>query len=390
MSFSEVLLHMIDEQDFIPLHDYMMLCASHPEYGYYRRNDPLGRAGDFITAPEISQMFGEMIAIWLIMQWKYFGCPHTLYLCELGAGRGTLMQDILRVAEKTPAFKAAVKVFFLEQNETLKAMQKQRVPEATWLNHLEDIPTDQTLIVIANEFFDALPVAAYRFKKGQWWQAVITLSDEEDEEKSLSTENESQEENEPDLFALQWQGCDEVDVPERFRVGLDYTFEHSPFSEQMIKIIASKIAEAGGCGLFFDYGYSLPPDRLTVRSFSNHTVVECTHKPSQCDITADVDFMALTYAAQEGGCVPMPLLTQREFLTQMGIKQRCKALLGFAKDSEESYRMLEAVAKLVAPEEMGERFKVLCILSPDLVTPWPFNVSMEENVFEDNEEAPQS
>ncbi|MEM7547026.1 MAG: SAM-dependent methyltransferase [Pseudomonadota bacterium] len=314
------------------LHDYMALCLGHPEHGYYITRDPLGRGGDFVTAPEVSQMFGELLGLSLAQSWLDQGSPARIVLAELGPGRGRLMADVLRAARNAPGFRDAAEVWLVETSPVLRTEQARHVPGARWAEHLNDLP-DAPLFLLANEFFDALPIRQYHRQRGAWWERVVGI-----EEDKLT-------------FGLQRSALP-LGVAEDGTVR-----ERCPAASAIIGDVATRIARRGGAAIIVDYGYDqpVPLGADTLQAVCGHGYADPLDSPGEADLTAHVDFGALADAAT--GAATSALITQRDLLIRLGIGARAAALAakGDAAKIEADLR------RLTDPDQMGTLFKALAI-----------------------------
>ena len=326
----------ITDEGPIGIDEYMSLCLSNPRFGYYMTRDPLGNAGDFTTAPEISQIFGELIGLWLAQAWLDQNQPETINLVELGPGRGTLMADILRVAQKLPAFANAIDTFLVETSPMLTEIQKKTLSshEVIWLESTDNLPANPTFFV-ANEFFDALPAKQFQKVDDIWLERVVTIKDN-----ALS-------------FGLQ------KSLKQDFHPGLpDGTIvETSTHSVNITKIISHNINKLGGAALICDYG-SKDGSGDTLQAIRNHKFASIFEEPGTADLTTHVNFGNLIQTVQSCAC---RLTTQQQFLTEMGIMQRAQTLAE-GKDATTQASIKSAVARLTEKDQMGSLFKVLSIL----------------------------
>jgi NADH dehydrogenase [ubiquinone] 1 alpha subcomplex assembly factor 7 len=308
----------IEREGPISVADYMAACNAH----YYATRDPLGRDGDFITAPEISQMFGELVGAWLADLWDRAGRPDPAYV-ELGPGRGTLAADALRVMAK-----AGLKpsVHFVETSPTLRAAQANRVADATWHDDIETLPIDRPLLIVANEFFDALPVEQYGLEGAA---LRVALRDG------------------------------------RFvREGLVLR-EASPASTAIAAALGHRLAAQGGAMLIADYGYAGPSGGDTLQALSRHAFADPWEKPGERDITAHVGFAGLAEAGAAQGARIFGPVGQGRWLDALGIGARAQAL---ARTSLQRVDEIESARhRLTAPDQMGELFKVAAMVSDH----WP-------------------
>lgn len=335
----------------MPLSEYMALALAHPEYGYYMRKDPFGEHGDFTTAPEISQVFGEVIGAWLVTQWVLMGKPKAA-LAELGPGRGTLMADILRATSRVKGFHDAITVHLMELSPLLRQKQWTALagkhPDIRWHTGFGEIPA-KPLLLVANEFFDALPISQYRHDKDGWKERRIVLG-----KKS----------------ALEFAFLPEAPpVPLRGESVSDALYEYSEAATQMALVISTRILTYGGTALIVDYGYE-GTHGDTLQAVREHKYHDILTDPGTADLTAHVDFYNLTRAAATGATVYGPV-GQGHFLTRLGAVERTRKLC--EKASKKQQKSLTAgLERLTGTKEMGELFKALCIVHPELPKPEGF------------------
>lgn len=338
----------------ISLAHYMTLCLTHPKFGYYKNADPLGEAGDFITAPEISQIFGELIGLWIANCWQSMGNPAKFTLLELGPGRGTLMSDALRVIQNVPGVADAKQLTLLETNDAFISAQRKLLLEHNpqWIADISELPINQPLIVIANEFFDALPIRQYQKLNGKWHERAIGLKDDK---RTMGLA--------PTPFPSEHLPAEIRHAPD------DAVWEAGFTGLKLMQDIASHIAKHGGALLAIDYGYTQTQTGDTFQAIENHQYADPLANPGKADLTAHVDFAALARAAQTAGASAHPLMTQSDFLRAMGIADRTKSLAtanpNLAKD------IIGGAERLVSDKQMGTLFKALCVSAPDL-SPYPF------------------
>jgi len=335
-ALTDHLITRITNQGPLTIADYMAECLLHPTLGYYPTRDPLGTAGDFTTAPEISQMFGELIGLSLAQAWLDQGQPETFVLAELGPGRGTLMADALRAIAGVPAMAKAAQVHFVEVSPVLRAAQAQAVPQATWHDGAETLP-DLPLFVIANEFFDALPIRQFVRDGTGWRERQVGVVDGA-------------------LAIGLSQAAPLAELEPRLNDTKDGDLvETCTAATGVMAQIGTRIAARGGAALIIDYGdwVSLGD---TFQALRSHTSEGPLVSPGQADLTAHVDFAALSAV-----CAPATysLLTpQGVFLERLGITQRAQALAknlsGPALDAH-----IAAHHRLTHPAEMGNLFKVM-------------------------------
>jgi NADH dehydrogenase [ubiquinone] 1 alpha subcomplex assembly factor 7 len=346
----------IAEQGPISIADYMALCLNDPEHGYYRSGDPLGTGGDFTTAPEISQMFGELLGLWAAETWQLMGAPNPVRLIELGPGRGTLMADALRaVRQAAPAFAAAIDLHLVEINPALRERQRQTLvgAPASWHERIETLPTGPALI-LANEFFDALPIRQFVRAADGWHEREVGLAG--DRLTYVSG---------PPVAAPPLEPA-HADAP----VGA--IAEIGAAAQSTIATLAARLCASGGALLLIDYGpaRSAPGDSL--QALQRHQKVDPLAAPCDSDLTAHVDFAALARVARAQGAASFGPLAQGVFLNRLGIVARA-AMLARRATAAQARDIEAACRRLIGDSEMGTLFKVLAIAGPDAPAPPGFD-----------------
>ena len=338
---------------------YMELALAHPEYGYYKKQDPFGEDGDFITAPEISQMFGEMIGLWMAVVWQAMGQPDPLNVVEIGPGRGTLMADALRAAQSMTDFDDAVRLWLVETSPALREKQKHAlVPTMmmpAWRDRFEEVGSGP-LVVIGNEFFDALPIHQYERADDGWRERLVGLNDEGDQLE----------------FTLSEDRVDSSVIPEDLRNSTPPggLFEHQPTSVDVMEKIAKRVVQYGGAALFFDYGHGEHGVGETLQALKNHQFADVLKNPGDADLTAHVDFQQLAEAARATGAEVLGPVPQGAFLERLGMRQRADMLMMNASP-EQMTEVDEAYKRLTDGEQMGALFKVIAVVPPGFgVPPW--------------------
>lgn len=351
MTLKDLLIARIEQNGPISVAEYMAECLLHPQHGYYTTRDPLGAEGDFVTAPEISQMFGEMIGLCLAQSWMDQGRPSRFTLAELGPGRGTLMADILRATRRVSGFHAAAQIVLLEASPTLRALQRETLqgfaPE--WIGTIAELP-EQPLFLIANEFFDALPVRQFLRDGDGWRERLIGAGDGS---LNFGLGARSAQPALKDRLADTTDG----DLVEICTAALPIT-----------SAISQRISNHGGAALIIDYGdwRSLGD---TFQALQSHQRVDPLAAPGQADLTAHVDFEPLAKVAHSAGCAHSRLTTQGVFLERLGITARAQNLAA-SQSGKALDTLIAAHRRLTHPEEMGNLFKVLG-LYPAHTTPPP-------------------
>ncbi|BBE72618.1 class I SAM-dependent methyltransferase [Oharaeibacter diazotrophicus] len=330
----------------IPVADYMALALGDPEHGYYATRDPFGATGDFVTAPEISQMFGELIGIWCLAVHAALGAPASVRLVELGPGRGTLMRDLLRAARLAPDFLAAADVHLVETSPHLRQVQAASLAglaAPTWHADVATLPPGPA-IVVANEFFDALPIRQFVRAGGGWAERRVGLSDDGGLAFGLAAGTVD-----PALLPPGAEAAPEGAVAE---VNLA--------AEAIAARLAARIAAEGGALLAIDYGHAESGFGDTLQAVRRHAYADALAAPGEADLTAHVDFGALARACRAAGARVHGPVTQGEFLLSMGLLERA-GRLGAGRSERERETIVAAVERLAGPEEMGTLFKVMAV-----------------------------
>lgn len=337
----------------MPLDVFMQRALTDPTHGYYMQRQPFGtpdkQGGDFITAPEVSQMFGELLGAWVADLWDRMGRPTPFCLAELGPGRGTLMADMLRAASVMPAFGEAVQVHFVEISPHLRAAQKQAVPHAFWHDRPTDLPALPSLI-IANEFFDALPIAQFKYGAAGWHEIMVDAHDD------ALVYRDATAQNAPFSDAL--AGC----LPDNIAAG--DIVETSAASEAAMTQIATHIAQHGGAALVLDYGHAEKACGDSFQALHQHRHVDPLDAPGLADITAHVNFPLLAHLADKGGLAVAPIVEQGSFLEALGLSLRAQQLMQASPGREKQIN--EERLRLAAPQHMGQLFKVLGVAHPTM------------------------
>jgi NADH dehydrogenase [ubiquinone] 1 alpha subcomplex assembly factor 7 len=350
-SLSDLIDMQIREAGPISVATYMQLCLTHPRAGYYSGGDPLGTAGDFITAPEISQMFGELIGFFFVNLWQQLGEPPSFTLLELGPGRGTLMDDALRVAARAPGFLDALHLQFFESNPTLRATQQRRLGkyDPWWADEVDAVAGDP-LFVVANEFFDALPIRQFVRTADGWHERQVGLRD-----------------------GARAFGLSPLAIPPDALPGAradakpGAVFEVGAAAANIVDRLARRIATNTGALIAIDYGYAGPmagESGGTLQAVARHAYADPLASPGDTDLSAHVDFGALGRAAADAGLTVQPVATQGDFLARLGIRERARMLTD--ANPGEAGAIAAALRRLTDPAEMGELFKAFCATSSGL------------------------
>jgi len=361
MSLSRKLARRITTRGPISVAEFMEAALSDPEFGYYITRNPIGARGDFITAPEISQIFGELIGLWVAALWLQINSPAQIRLVELGPGRGTLMADALRAMKSVPGLTRALAVHLVEMSPTLQESQAAILTncglDIHWHRHIEDVPCGP-IIVIANEFFDALPIRQFIQTKAGWCERLVALNSNGRFEFTVSSSLTCSEETgiSPQLITAPIGSLVEVCRP----------------AEAIITTLSRRIEVGGGAALIIDYGTLKPCIGETLQAVSDHRFADVLQHPGQQDITAHVNFSNLAQTARQAGAEVSGPLTQARFLSAMGLETRLTRLTK-ASTPAKARDMKAAVARLIETDQMGTLFKVMAITAPNCAAPAPFS-----------------
>ena len=330
---------------------FMAACLTHPSHGYYVTRDPLGASGDFITAPEISQMFGELIGAWCVVAWEAMGKPAPFALVELGPGRGTLMADALRAAKTRPEFLAALKLHLVEASPVLRREQETALAafHPTWHGDLGEVPHGP-MILVANEFFDALPVEQFARRDGAWRRRMVAL----DGSGALAVVESS------DAVRLDRTYDDEPDGA---------ILEMSPAGQATAFEIGGRLRDHPGAAIILDFGRDGALGE-SLQALRGHGFEPIVANPGDADLAAHVDFAALAKAASIAGADVHGPLPQGAFLRALGIDARADALA--RAQPERASEIALAVSRLIGVRAMGRLFQAMALVSPMLDAPAGF------------------
>ena len=333
----------------ISIAQFMAEALGHPALGYYRRAMPLGAAGDFITAPEISQMYGELVGAWLAERWQAIGRPAPVRLVELGPGRGTLMADALRATRGVTGFHSALDLHLVDIDAPLRTAQQAALAgyNPSWHENFDDVPAGPVLL-IANEFFDALPIRQFERTAHGWSERMV----------SVGADGESL------TFAL-------APGPSAFACLLPATLrdsglpngtiaEVSATAADLANRIARRLVEDRGWGLIVDYGRDVAAPGATLQALRGHRPVDPLDRPGETDLTAHVDFAALAKAARAGQAQTFGPVGQGDFLRRLGIERRAETLKARATPAQRA-AIDAALLRLISPDQMGTLFRVLAV-----------------------------
>lgn len=345
MRLEDALKERIRRSGPLPVADYMEACAD----AYYAHGEVFGAAGDFITSPEISQTFGEIVGLWCAVTWQALGAPKTFRLIECGPGRGTLMADALRAAARVPGFRDAARIHLVERSAKLREKQREALKGVlvTWHDDLDDVPAG-LCIVIANEFLDALPIRQWEKTARGWIERAVEI-------------------DAAGHFRFTRGSARDLDIP--LAISTDAKdgdiFETSPAIIGWTRKLADRLVDHGGAALVIDYGHTATAVGDTLQAVKAHRYHPVLNDPGEADLTAHVDFEAVATAAREMGAKVFGPTTQGAWLARLGITVRA-AQLASGKGEAQAKEIQTAVQRLIAPDGMGLLFKVLAFTQPAL------------------------
>jgi len=353
-----IILEEIKQNGPMPLSRYMDLCLGHPQHGYYMHQDPFGKDGDFITAPEVSQLFGEMIGVWMADFWLQMGKPPRFTLLECGPGRGTLMADVMRATKSVAGFQDAAQVTLLEMSPVLKSKQRAVLEQydPIWIDDLSALNPSYPVIGVGNEFLDALPIDQV-FWDGAGWRACAVARHEND---TLTFDDFPAAETlinalSPALKALKSRTVCEVSL----------------VLNQILKTLFFILQKQKGGFLFLDYGYGQSAPQNTLQAVQSHRFENPFHQPGKTDLTAHVDFENVGRMAHEVGVPVTRMVTQHDFLCAMGIDVRLARLLENANAGQVDL-LRSGYDRLMRADQMGTLFKAMAVSYPPSIVPAGF------------------
>ena len=358
MSADSYFKSIIEAQGSLSLAHFMSIALSDSRHGYYTNNVPIGKDGDFITSPEISQMFGELVGIWCATMWQAMGEPEKIAVVEFGPGKGTLMKDFLRGTRNVKGFHKAVSVYLMEISNKLQKIQQEVLNgenvKVEWISDLSKIP-EVPILFVANEFFDALPIHQFVKSDGEWLERLVTV--------------------EGGNLALVLSPTPTVKtslIPKEYRDASDGSiYELCPAAIEITKDIAGHINKFGGTGIIIDYGYDKNPLQDSLQAVREHSYKDILDNPGKTDITSYVDFSAIRKTANDADINAFGLVEQGDFLSAMGMEIRTKLLLKSADDKQKK-EILSAVERLVSSKQMGAMFKCMALTNKNLPIPLGF------------------
>ena len=331
--------------DLFTLDKFIEESLYNKKYGYYMKKNPFGKSGDFITAPNISILFSEMIAIWVISFWEKLGCPKKFNLIELGAGDGEMMRVLVHTFNKFPRFKSSCKINILEKSKLLQGIQKTNIKHANikWLNNLNEL-NNFPCIFVANEFFDALPIKQFLKKEKKWYERYVKFT------------NNKKLEYLDIPFDMQ-----KFEKEVKFKISYKQKFiEYSPLATKYLKTIIKKVKLNNGGILIIDYAYLEKKMKNTLQAVSKHKYCDVLKGYRSSDITYNLSFNLINKIINKIGSCSSLSTTQKEFLTKLGLLDRAEILsknMPFHKKADIYYR----IERLINENQMGHLFKVMFI-----------------------------
>ena len=350
-SLAKYLRDMITHHGPISVAQFMEICLGHPRHGYYMTRDPFGAECDFITAPEISQMFGELLGAWVADCWLQLGRPSPFIWLDCGPGRGTLMCDMWRATRKVQGMHEAAHIYMLEASPYLRNIQERTCGHfntINWIASLDDLPRHAPVLATGNEFLDALSVHQFHYKNGQWYERVVGLDDNNALTFGLGAV--------PDALSARMPES----APDDERV-----YEVSPQREAFIDNLSARIGSQGGACLFIDYGYAGPAYGDTLQAVNNHAFCYPLANPGDCDVTAHVDFTPLRNIAYRYDLKATVPVDQKLFLRRLGIDQRY-AILDQHCSKAQGDALHKAYTRLMDDDQMGSLFKAIAICPQEI------------------------
>ncbi|OAN50655.1 methyltransferase [Paramagnetospirillum marisnigri] len=352
MSLSDLLAGRIRERGPIPVSEFMAEALGHPEFGYYMHRDPFGSGGDFTTAPEICQIFGELIGLWCAVVWQSMGMPSRVVLAEIGPGRGTLMADLLRAARTLPPFFAALEPWLVETSPALRNRQAQTLEreKVQWAERFEQLP-EGPLLLVANELFDALPIRQLEKRGGRWFERMVGLDTAGGFTFTLG------EAVEAPALAPSVLAAPDGSIAEINDAGRD-----------LAAAMGRRLLGQGGAALIIDYGSATSGTADTLQAVKGHRYHSALADPGQVDLTAHVDFQALAEAAGSVGAKVHGPVSQGRWLLRLGIEERLSMLTQGANPAQAA-DLAGRARRLIDPAEMGTLFQVLALAGPFLPVP---------------------
>ena len=338
------IIKLLKEKKTIPLDQFINIALYDKKFGYYMKSNPFEKKGDFITAPLISNLFGEMIAVWCVAFWEHLGKPKKISLVELGPGDGTLCKDLLKTFRQFEEFYNSLEINLLEISDMLKKIQKTKInnKKVKWIKKIEEINCGP-VIFFGNEFFDALPIKQIYKKKKKFFEKYITLSTNEKNIKFLHKRANN------NLIKR---------IKSLNLISVGNTIEYPIEALKILEQISKKINKFNGGLLAFDYGYAITKNQNTLQAVKKHNYLDIFFKPGHSDITSHINFELFNKSLSKNNLDVKKITNQSEFLKKIGILERANILskkITFKEKADMFYRL----KRLLDPQEMGNHFKVM-------------------------------
>jgi len=338
------IINTLREKKSIPLDRFINIALYDKKFGYYMKKNPFGKKGDFITAPLISNLFSEMIAVWCVAFWEHLGKPNKILLVELGPGDGTLCKDLIKTFKKFKEFYNSLEINLFEISNKLKKIQKIKInsKKVKWIKKIEEINYGP-VIFFGNEFFDALPIKQICKKKNNFFEKYVALTTNEKNIKFLHKKANN------NLIKC---------IKDLNLISIGDTIEYPLEALKFLKQISKKINKFDGGLLTIDYGYTLKKNQNTLQAVKKHNYLDIFFKPGHSDITSHINFKLFSKSLGEDNLAVKKITTQSEFLKKVGILERAD-ILSKKMTFKEKANMFYRLKRLIDPKEMGDRFKVI-------------------------------
>ena len=338
------IINTLREKKSIPLDRFINIALYDKKFGYYMKKNPFGKKGDFITAPLISNLFSEMIAVWCVAFWEHLGKPNKILLVELGPGDGTLCKDLIKTFKKFKDFYNSLEINLFEISNKLKKIQKIKInsKKVKWIKKIEEINYGP-VIFFGNEFFDALPIKQICKKKNNFFEKYVALTTNEKNIKFLHKKANN------NLIKC---------IKDLNLISIGDTIEYPLEALKFLKQISKKINKFDGGLLTIDYGYTLKKNQNTLQAVKKHNYLDIFFKPGHSDITSHINFKLFSKSLSEDNLAVKKITTQGEFLKKVGILERAD-ILSKKMTFKEKANMFYRLKRLIDPKEMGDRFKVI-------------------------------
>ena len=338
------IINTLREKKSIPLDRFINIALYDKKFGYYMKKNPFGKKGDFITAPLISNLFSEMIAVWCVAFWEHLGKPNKILLVELGPGDGTLCKDLIKTFKQFNEFYNSLEINLFEISDKLKKIQKIKINsrKVKWIKKIEEINYGP-VIFFGNEFFDALPIKQICKKKNNFFEKYVALTTNEKNIKFLHKKANN------NLIKC---------IKDLNLISIGGTIEYPLEALKFLKQISKKINKFDGGLLTIDYGYTLKKNQNTLQAVKKHNYLDIFFKPGHSDITSHINFKLFSKSLSEDNLAVKKITTQSEFLKKVGILERAD-ILSKKMTFKEKANMFYRLKRLIDPKEMGDSFKVI-------------------------------